>query len=764
MKKNYFIKTLTSVFIMLLLMQTGRVLAQNRNFLDFDGSNDYVKYNDDDTLGRMDSATDYTIEAWIYPVDGRVAEYDRVLQRYYTFNIQMYDGNNDGKVEDWYFVIIDGGNNYYNTEGDATLTSDAWNHIMVINNSTDGSLKLYVNGVDVTQSGGYSNRDLPAAQSNDNLYIGQKGNGSSYFGGYIDEVRLKNVAVNPADIHYNRTDNQYSSDGNTAGLFHFNEGTGTSTVNEASSSNASLYNGVSWRDWDYASSDHLPLAHEWTGGTDTVWATSGNWDGGVPSNSNDMIIRTGLTNYPVISTSTEADCNNLLIESGASLEISSSSSSTGSLIIHGTVSNSGTITANRYMTNYSSNNNGWHFLSSPVDNFTIAGTDFEPTAGDDDLYEYDETATSANWLNYNGGSFGDTEFEVGKGYLVAYKTAATKQFTGDLNTGSHTMNLSYTSGAASPGWNLLGNPYTSAIDWDLLTKTGSVDGSVYVLRASDGAYISWNGSTGDLTDGVIPSMQGYFVKATAANQSVTMEVADQIHATGTYYKSTQSQNTMIVKVTGEKGSSNAYIQFRDDATKTFDHAIDAYKLFGFSSAPQVYTNDGENIYSINCLPDNLKDYWLPLSVKTDYPGEYTLNFSGLSNMNDNLKVKLKDLKLNTTVNLSEGDNYNFVYSTGDDINRFELEFFSVTGVNNKVDSENSIVIYTSNNNLIIRNTDNKMLTGTVSILNLLGQVVYSDKLNGSSLQTVNTGLKPGIYIVKLIQNNVSSVSKKIMIH
>ena len=156
---------------------TDSSFGQNEYYLDFDGSTDYVKYTDDATLGRMDGASDYTIEAWIYPVDGRVAEYDRVLQRYFSFTIVMYDETNDGNVEDWYFQVYDKASSTwktYNTEGDATLTLDAWNHLAVINNSTEGTLKLYVNGTDVTKTGGYTNRAMPSSSSNDNLYIGSK--------------------------------------------------------------------------------------------------------------------------------------------------------------------------------------------------------------------------------------------------------------------------------------------------------------------------------------------------------------------------------------------------------------------------------------------------------------------------------------------------------------------------------------------------------------------------------------------------------------
>ncbi|NOX17712.1 MAG: LamG domain-containing protein, partial [Chlorobi bacterium] len=227
------------------------VMRKNYSYLSFDGNDDYVQYTDDATLGLMDGATDYTIEAWVYPIDGTVAEYDYFINRFYSFGLAMYDGNNDGNVEDWYFRISDDGGStwtYYNTEGDATLTLDAWNHIAVINNSADNTLKLFVNGTDVTTTGGYSAQSMQASVSSDNLYVGSKKATSpnNSFGGYIDEVRLKNVAVNATDLHSSINNNAYYSDANTAGLFHFDEGTGTTTVNVPSGTDATLNNGPVW--------------------------------------------------------------------------------------------------------------------------------------------------------------------------------------------------------------------------------------------------------------------------------------------------------------------------------------------------------------------------------------------------------------------------------------------------------------------------------------------------------------------------------------
>lgn len=774
MKNKYLFKTIGFVFALGLLLLGSYTQAQNRSFLNFDGNDSFYV---NDASNKLDVVgSDWTLELWVYPTSTPASgTFPAIASRKYSF--ELYFRNNGSDLLGVGMVAFKGtGSNLTGFDVEASVSSGTnymtlnhWHHIAV-SSSKPGSTRTTRLFIDGTLVGSSTDPDFSLDASIAAINFGARYDGS--FVRYVqncdfDEFRYSKTARYTAAFTPTVYDNQFVADANTILLYHFNEGTGTSIACDGDTDfNTNLRaapNDAGWAVWNFYAADHLPLAHEWDG-TTSDWAAVGNWFGGVPDATTDVLIPLKSTD-PVLTTSTTADCRNLLIEASATLTINSDASGTGSLIIHGSFTNVGsTVAINRYLTAYSDGTDGWRFLSSPVSSFAIAGSAFEPTAGDDDLYEYDETATTDNWLNYTGGSFGDANFVVGKGYLTAYKTAATKQFTGDINTGSFTKNLSYTSGAAYPGWNLLGNPYTAAIDWDLLTKTANVDGSVYVIRASDGAYISWNGSTGDLTNGIIPAMQGYFVKATAASQSVTMEAADEVHATGTYYKTGSAENTLVVKVTGEKGESNAYIQFREDATKTFDHAIDAYKLFGFSSAPQIYTNDGENIYSINCLPLNVKDYMLPLAVKTDYPGDYTLDFTGIDNLVANdLKVKLTDLKRNTTIDISEGDTYTFTYSEGDDINRFKLEFYSVTGINDALAQPQDINIYVSNNNVVIRNLDNKNLNGQVSVLNLLGQVVYTQQLSGSSMQTLHTGFNTGVYIVRLSLDNNNVMSKKLII-
>jgi len=74
-------------------------------------------------------------------------------------------------------------------------------------------------------------------------------------------------------------------------------------------------------------------------GLNQNWNDSINWCGGVPLNTANVNIPSGSTNYPIVS-SVEANCNNLVVNSGATLVLNNQT-----LNISGSITNSGTINA-----------------------------------------------------------------------------------------------------------------------------------------------------------------------------------------------------------------------------------------------------------------------------------------------------------------------------------------------------------------------------------------------------------------------------------
>ncbi|OYT11372.1 MAG: hypothetical protein B6I19_11590, partial [Bacteroidetes bacterium 4572_114] len=392
----------------------------------------------------------------------------------------------------------------------------------------------------------------------------------------------------------------------------------------------------------------------WVGTTSTDWNARGdNWDSphDFPPDETANVTIPDVTNNPVISGN--GYCNDLTLQPGAVLSITgnltiegnllnnadapgfvieSDGTKTGSLITEGSVS--GSITSERYIPGFGEAANHWHLLSSPVTNQNIS-PEFV------NFYFWDEIINT--WINSkaNGGAWNDdfdSQFKEGKGYMASYKIAATKSFIGVPGTGTYISGqndmpaITYTSEQGN-GWNLLGNPYPSAINWDSITKSENINGSVYVRDGANGQYVNWNGLAGSLSDGEIPPGQGFFVKAEATGQSITIENADRLHSNSNFYKDkngNETENLLSIKVTGNGYTDKTYIHFRWDATNGYDIKYDAYKIFGIREAPQLYSIIGDEMNaSINTLAFNTNSFDVPLHFKNGGAGSYTILSEGI---------------------------------------------------------------------------------------------------------------------------------------
>jgi hypothetical protein len=242
-----------------------------------------------------------------------------------------------------------------------------------------------------------------------------------------------------------------------------------------------------------------------------------------------------------------------------------------------------------------------------------------------------------------------------------------------------------------------------------------------------------------------------------------MDANDQVHYTSAYYKKSTSlaENTIRINVSGETGESNEYIQFRDDATVGFDHSIDAYKLFGFSNAPQIYTNDGKELYSINCLPLTMENYDVLLGVKTPVSGTYTLYFEGMENIANTFETDFEDTKTGQTTVVTPGFTYSFNVNEGDNPDRFVLHFYNVTSTP-EIEKEHSALIYAYNNSIILK-SEKDLINGNIEVVNLLGQVVFEKTVSGTGFVSLRPQLENGVYIVRYQADDGFVQSEKVIL-
>ncbi len=428
------------------------------------------------------------------------------------------------------------------------------------------------------------------------------------------------------------------------------------------------------------------------------------------------------------------------LANSGTLRINSDATATGSLIINGSVT--GNLTFERYIAaaNWSSGTDGWHILSSPVASQAISGS-WTPdglSSNNYDFYAWGEPTNT--WLNQKVGSNNITTFNSGQGYFVAYQQESTNSFIGVPNTSSVTVNtLTRTTAAyASPenaGFNLVGNPFPSAIKWN--------DGNWTLANLSTTAKV-WNSISKSYSDlaanGIIPANSGFFVQLTAGTTgSITIPSGSRTHNTTNWYKEGRNMRIELAATTLDGTSSqSSYILPTSEASGSFDPLYDAIFMAGY--APVFNSiKDGKNTstYSISSINSTTT-----IPFRFIGTGAVGYKIELLENI-DNQIIFINDLKSNTIQELSENMAYEFTSENGDDPNRFLLHFGAV-GVS-ETPHPTTLKAYITNGKLYFP------LQGdaTLEVIDLQGRKLTQTKMNGTGLTSHPLSLTAGAYIVRL---------------
>jgi len=182
-----------------------------------------------------------TLEAWIYPTA-----------------IDAAGGRNfiAGKADTFMHALLNDGGNYqaainaaqWAWEGSGQVDLNEWSHVAT---SFDGAVyELHVNGkhADTIEDPGAINTSLA------DFLVGWLPQWGEAFTGQIDEIRVSNVARYPA-ANIEVPTSEFSADGDTVALYHFNEGSGEETADASGNENTGLLEGgAAW------AADGAPLA------------------------------------------------------------------------------------------------------------------------------------------------------------------------------------------------------------------------------------------------------------------------------------------------------------------------------------------------------------------------------------------------------------------------------------------------------------------------------------------------------------------------
>jgi hypothetical protein len=268
--------------------------------------------------------------------------------------------------------------------------------------------------------------------------------------------------------------------------------------------------------------------------------------------------------------------------------------------------------------------------------------------------------------------------EVGKGYSVEiwenFSQPVVADIKGRVQQGSIDMPVSFTDSEEGDnidddGWNLVGNPYPSPIDWISIyanNETTNIDPVVWIADNRSGAlqYVSYSaeagvGLGGDATP-YIASGQAFWVKAYDTNPRLTLHEQNKasVAEDAQFYRKKQPEDVLVVGLSRGSVRDETALIFREGATNAYDKGLDTYKLknedFSLSSLGENYED-----LAYNFMPWFSCSAEVPLYI--DYPkeGTYTFDFKYLETFTRAVSFTLVDHLTGETLAVSPEARYTF---------------------------------------------------------------------------------------------------------
>ena len=515
----------------------------------------------------------------------------------------------------------------------------------------------------------------------------------------------------------------------------------------------------------------FPSAITWDGSESANWDTGDNWSTSVvPIAEDNVTIPDVATNDPIIS-SADAVCNHLTISWGALVTINAgyslsvdgaliNNAGTGGLVIQSTSGGTGSMifpsgtpnaTVQRYVTTTE-----WNMVTPSTTGVT-GQTFFDASANDSWLTWFDES------VGTNGGSAGagweylttlSDAVYVGQGYTYYPSANETVEFAGNLRSADLSPTITYTDG--TKGYNVIGNPFPSAVDWnsDASWVLTNVEGTIWIYDGS--AYQSYTQATSH----DIPVGQGFFVHATGSNPAITIPASQRNHTNPTFLKRPESgigeyENALIIKAQNNQFEDKVQISFQDNGTEGFDNGWDGTKMYGSPEAPQLYLVENNLNQSYDHLP-NLVEGEERIVTMSYIPGasgqqQLIADFTYFQETH----VTLEDLQTSTTRNLNENPVYVFNGTKDDDPDRFLLHFaWSPDGIGEDMGPDSNIDIYSYEKDVYIQSEVYNQ--GEITVYDMFGRTIYKNKYH-NSMEKIRLDINNSFVVVRVVtQHGVKS--------
>lgn len=418
----------------------------------------------------------------------------------------------------------------------------------------------------------------------------------------------------------------------------------------------------------------------------------------------------------------------------------------------------------------------------------------------DSYYKYvaGDTSTAGGWQTLTSSTAPGVGFITRIKNQAPFSTFQTQNttdhinltFSGAVNNG--TISAPIANNLASPtssrNYNLLANPYPSAIDADkFLQYNTDLDGVIYIWKATTPStgiaastytsadYIAFTragytadaGISGTVFSGQIATGQGFRVKAITASGTGNVTFNNCMRISGGNTSFMRNSNTALIDryKLNFKGANNVgnqiLIAYMPETTMGYDRMYDA-ELSSVSPAQMYSLLDNSNTQlGINARPIFTSNDVVAIGIdKSNTTAEnFTIAISekeGIFQTNE-INVLLHDKVLNIYRNLADGP-YEFVSNSVQLQNRFEIVYQnSALGT---PDFDPNSVFATINNQIL--KIKSSFPVSNVSVYDITGRLITDFSVD-NQLEVNNPFIfSTGIYVVKIKMNNGAIATQKLI--
>ncbi|MEM0575236.1 T9SS sorting signal type C domain-containing protein [Flavobacterium polysaccharolyticum] len=574
-----------------------------------------------------------------------------------------------------------------------------------------------------------------------------------------------------------------------------------------------------------ASTPNVPIADA----SSTTWDGS-SWSNGSPDATKNIIIASSLGSPLAANlTGCALTINNgvtATVPSGFTLTITNAVTTNGQLIFENNASlvqttNATNIGAIEYRRISSPMKNfDYTYWSSPVSGPTVESPVLGQTAKllspntlADKYFRFDGDVAVNDWV------FDDGVMTPGVGFIIRVPKPGTTYPNGEnWNTPTYSQpvafkgtpnNGNYSFSAGLGEFNLIGNPYPSAIDADLFITNPNnatmINGALYFwthntaitnnqYTADDYASYTLTGGTGtgvgvgNFVDannngimdpgeevvsnrplGKIAAGQSFFVENAAAG---SFQFTNAMRVSGNnsqFFKQANTKKTATVEknrvwlnLTNSGGAfKQLLVGYITGATNDWDNLYDGPSFDGQEFVDFYSTNQGKNLtIQGRALPFETTDV-VPLGYRSTIAGPFDISIDNRDGALAGQEIWLEDKKTNTLHELTKGK-YTFTAINGVENDRFVLKYTNKTlGTDDNEVVDKSLIVSVKNKKISL--TSSAEAITQVQIFDLLGRKVYDkSKVNAQEWSISNLSSSEQTLIVKTTLANGAISNKKII--